>query len=307
VQCRLLILHALFGLVISQPLVAVTAADAPEKISYYFAAHEDDWQLFMNPAAFRDVRDEHAKVVFVHVTAGDNGLGIGSGGRKHPYYLARENGAQSAVRFMADVNQSPTNELAASVTLNGHPIYRLSYRNTVTYFMRLPDGHPSGSGFPATGNQSLERLANGQIKTLAAIDGSTTYESWADVVGTLRAILNHEKGSASSMKLNMPELDTTLNPGDHSDHLTMAKAVLEAAQEFPCARRIHYIDYASAQLAANLTPEESDVENAVFIVTVAGILALDHSNHWDDLHRSWIGRSYSREIPNHACAGKKEK
>jgi hypothetical protein len=102
------------------------------------------------------------------------------------------------------------------------------------------------------------------------------------------------------MKLNLPELDEKLNPGDHSDHLTMSKAVLVAAKEFPRARRIHYIDYASAELPANLTPEERDIENGVFIVTVAGILALDHSHHWDDLHRSWIGRSYSREIPKAA-------
>jgi hypothetical protein len=257
----------------------------------------------MNPAAFRDVRDEKTKVVFVHVTAGDNGLGRGHGGRMHPYYLARENGAQSAVRFMADVDRSPVEEKVEPVELNGHLIRRLEYRNTATYFMRLPDGHPSGSGFPATGNQSLERFVKGEIKTFAAIDGSATYESWQDFVATLRAILKHENGSATSMKLNLPELDETLNPGDHSDHLTMAKAVLEAAQEFSRARRIHYIDYASAELPANLRPEERDIENAVFIVTVAGILALDHSNHWDDLHRSWIGRSYSREIRNAGGVG----
>src|SRR5262245_29372388 len=27
----------------------------PDKVSFYFAAHEDDWQLFMNPSAFEDV------------------------------------------------------------------------------------------------------------------------------------------------------------------------------------------------------------------------------------------------------------
>ena len=26
-----------------------------DKVSFYFAAHEDDWQLFMNPSAFQDV------------------------------------------------------------------------------------------------------------------------------------------------------------------------------------------------------------------------------------------------------------
>ena len=68
------------------------AADSghSDKVSFYFAAHEDDWQLFMNPSAFGDVIGAAGKTVFVHITAGDDGLGIGSGGRKQPYYLARE-------------------------------------------------------------------------------------------------------------------------------------------------------------------------------------------------------------------------
>jgi hypothetical protein len=32
-----------------------TEAKRPDKVSVYFAAHEDDWQLFMNPSAFQDV------------------------------------------------------------------------------------------------------------------------------------------------------------------------------------------------------------------------------------------------------------
>ena len=67
----------------------------PARAAFYFSAHEDDWQLFMNPAAFRDVRDAAARCVFVHVTAGDAGLGTGNGGRHHLYYLARENGARA--------------------------------------------------------------------------------------------------------------------------------------------------------------------------------------------------------------------
>ncbi|HYV71500.1 MAG TPA: hypothetical protein VE970_15490, partial [Pseudolabrys sp.] len=84
-----------------------TLADEASKVSFYFAAHEDDWQLFMNPSAFQDVMGGAAKTVFVHVTAGDAGLGIGLAGRKHPFYLARENGAEAAIRFMADADATP--------------------------------------------------------------------------------------------------------------------------------------------------------------------------------------------------------
>ena len=68
------------------------AAEKADKVSFYFAAHEDDWQLFMNPSAFQDVLEGAAKTVFVHVTAGDAGLGTGDGGRKRTYCLARQNG-----------------------------------------------------------------------------------------------------------------------------------------------------------------------------------------------------------------------
>src|SRR5215831_4221677 len=98
---------------------ALTAAPAsaedgkrPDKVSFYFAAHEDDWQLFMNPSAFQDVINGAAKTVFVHLTAGDAGLGAGLGGRRHPFYLARENGAEAAIRFMADADGAPAERVA---------------------------------------------------------------------------------------------------------------------------------------------------------------------------------------------------
>jgi hypothetical protein len=116
------------------PAPALRAAERvrPDKVSFYFAAHEDDWQLFMNPSAFQDVINGAAKTVFIHMTAGDAGLGIGWGGRKHPFYLARENGAAAAIHFMADADNIPTDEIAEHRPFNGHSIYRVSYRNTVS-------------------------------------------------------------------------------------------------------------------------------------------------------------------------------
>ncbi len=81
-------------------MLATTQAFAADKVSFYFAAHEDDWQLFMNPGAFVDVLGGASKTVFVHVTAGDAGHGTDTIGRRWPYYLARENGAKSAIQFM---------------------------------------------------------------------------------------------------------------------------------------------------------------------------------------------------------------
>jgi hypothetical protein len=274
----------------------------PDKVSFYFAAHEDDWQLFMNPSAFEDVIDGAAKTVFVHITSGDAGLGMGRGGRKHPFYLARENGAETAIRFMADADDIPATKTASHMPFNGHPIYRVSYRNTVSYFLRVPDGSPSGAGYYHTGFQSLKRLADGANDRLSAIDGSTVYRGWRDLVATVRAILDYERGHAALVQINVAEIDPRINPNDHSDHLTTAKAALDAAKDLPCARRVFYVDYASSRLPENLNSQQRDRESSVFAVTLAGVLALDHGTSWHHYAESYVGKNYFRvEEPVGRC------
>jgi hypothetical protein len=275
----------------------------PDKVSFYFAAHEDDWQLFMNPSAFEDVTGGAAKTVFVHVTAGDDGLGIGSGGRNKPYYLARENGALSAIRFMADADKIPNDDKADPVAFNGHPVFRRSYRNAVGYFLRLPDGDASGAGFAGTGFQSLKHLAAGDMATLSAIDGSTTYHGWGDLVATVRDILGYERGAASLVQINVAETDSRINPADHSDHLMTAKAALDAAKDIDCVRRVYYVDYASSKLPENLNAHERDMESAVFAVTIAGVMEFGHGTAWRHYDLSYVGRNYFRvEEPSGNCA-----
>jgi len=289
---------------------ALRAADGerPDKVSFYFAAHEDDWQLFMNPAAFQDVINGAAKTVFIHMTAGDAGLGIGSGGRKHPFYLARENGAETAIHFMADADNIPTDEIAEHRPFNGHSIYRVSYRNTVSYFLRVPDGNALGTGYYETGFRSLKRLADGDIDTLSAIDGSAVYHGWSDLTETVRKIVDFERGRAGAVQLNVAELDARINPFDHSDHLMTAKAALDAVSDLACVRRVYYVDYASSKLPENLNAEQRDMESSVFAVTTAGVLAYDHRTFWHHYDETFIGRNYFRveEGSGRCGAGKTE-
>lgn len=266
----------------------------PDKVSFYFAAHQDDWQLFMNPSAFHDVIGGAAKTVFIHVTAGDAGLGTGAGDRKQPLYLARDNGAVQAVRFMADTEAVPDSGTSSAMPFNGHPIHRVSYRNTVSYFLRVPDGSPLGTGYAHTGYQSLKRLADGDNTRLAAVDGTTVYQGWSDLVGTLRAIINYERGQARLVQLNVAELDPHINPGDHSDHLMTAKAAIAAAQELSCVRLVSYVDYASSELPENLDLQQRDMESSVFAVTLAGVQAMGQPTSWQHYDSSYVGRNYFR-------------
>jgi len=56
--------YVLALLLLLGPTPAGAANVGPGKVSFYFAAHEDDWQLFMNPAAFEDVSGGASKTVF---------------------------------------------------------------------------------------------------------------------------------------------------------------------------------------------------------------------------------------------------
>jgi hypothetical protein len=279
------------------------AADRPDKVSFYFAAHEDDWQLFMNPSAFQDVLDGASKTVFVHVTAGDAGLGTGQGSRKKPYYLARENGAREAIRFMADTDHEPSVRNESRAMLNAHRVFRVAYRNTVSYFLRVPDGNIKGEGFEDTGFQSLLRLHKGAMATMTAVDGSTVYRGWDDLVRTVRAIVDAERGRASLVQINVAETDQSINPDDHADHLMTAQAALDAVKDMSCVRRVSYVDYASAKLPENLNAQQRDMESSVFAVTLAGVQAFDHSTSWRHYDGSYVGRNYFRvKEPAGSCA-----
>ena len=179
---------------------------AQETVAFYFAAHEDDWQLFMSPNAYRDVQASSTKVVFVYLTAGDGGAGIGNAGRSQPYYLARENGAKLSVMFIADAQTAPSVPADSVAMFAGHALKRWLYGRTVSYFLRLPDGDMDGSGYLGTGMQSLKRLHEGAIPKISAVDDSATYEGWADLTDTLRDLIDRERGSATKSKANARKL-----------------------------------------------------------------------------------------------------
>lgn len=216
--------------------------------SFYVVAHNDDWQLFMMPNAASDVADPHRRAVFIQVTAGDNGL-------VPPYWLAREQGAIGSLRYrLAQADSGyfvPPNESTGTRAFNGHDIRFWASRNVTAYCLRLPDGNVDGEGFPLYRRQSLKRLEQKAIPSLAAVDGSTTYAGWQDLAATVAAIVRQEAEGFGDVRLNCHDPDTERNPRDHPDHIMTGRLVQAMPLDLPVTRLL-YLGYAVSGYPADI-------------------------------------------------------
>src|SRR3954454_18953043 len=93
------------------------------EVSFYIVAHADDWQLFMQPNAYKGLVDADHKVVFIVTTAGD-------AGNEERYWRAREEGCKSSIRFclapLSDISES-----GGTREFNNHPITFWSVSNLI--------------------------------------------------------------------------------------------------------------------------------------------------------------------------------
>jgi len=276
-----------------------------ESTLFYTVGHQDDWQLFMNPNAFFDAHVPDAKVVFIYMTAGDANEGTtpAEGGRI-PYYLARESGAIAAAQFIG----TPPGEFQARtdlrrVPINGHSIYKVLYNNTVSYFLRLPDGFPKGDG----PSGSLQRLYNYQIPDLTDIEHRNTYTT-EDLIQTLRAIVMEEARGSSNVWANIPNRngipgngrmdDTDLYPSeleDHSDHIYSGRFMYEAIKPISCINWAEFKGYQTGwdTVAPNLTQEQLIQEAGTWGATVSGLLIQRSArNTFNAGHNKYLGKNY---------------
>ena len=276
-------------------------------VSVFTVAHQDDWQLFMNPAAYRAMDEPQEKAVFIHVTAGD--AGRGATGEPVPYYLAREEGALRAVRFMANA-ADPTQGRglamnAAKIDISGHPIQRFAYANAVVYFLRLPDGNIVNGTVFTPHPQAIDKLRTGAVESSQTIDGGTRYVGWDDLVSTLAAIVERERVAGSSLSLHLAETNEALNPRDHPDHRATALAMEEVAIRLPCATTHRHDEYATRSRPLNVTGEDYMIDVGTWAATASGLSDNLAKATWESEHNAWIGRSYSRSAPaSGSCAAR---
>ncbi|MEH6764908.1 MAG: discoidin domain-containing protein [Aequorivita antarctica] len=264
--------------------------------SVYVVAHPDDWQLFMNPNAYHSIKGANEKVIFLHVTAGDGG-----GGSSSSYYLAREEGSLRAIRFMSNtytnVGALGNNMNQTTVTVNGHQLLKFSYRNAVAYFLRLPDGDYSGNGYPLNNNESLEKLYNGSITGISAIDGTAAYNSLANLEATLQAIVTTEMIPSSNVTFNVADHDLGINPDDHSDHIYASLIMQDVANNIGGVAVNLYTEYFTASKAQNVFNDDYMVSAGTWAVTASGLSDSSYYSSWDNTHNVWLGKQYFRTVP----------
>lgn len=284
--------------IITRPRALMVIAN--QATVFYIVAHQDDASLFMYSNG--DISNPNVKVVFVYTTAGDGGLGNGPTAPPGPYFVSRERGAQQAIEFLADLVDITTGEPSSeSVLRNNHPVFRRGYRNTVSYYMRLPDGNIDGNGFPGTGNVSMTKLHAGSISSLTAIDGSTTYNGWSDVVNTLREIITAEATGSPVVWLNIPDPDPTSNPGDHPDHLATGLASSAAQATLPCVNMALYVGYAvSGQ--NNLDYQTTEDKTGTFANVVNGKTGAGWAGNFDAAHKDFLAGMLYRIVDGNGQA-----
>jgi hypothetical protein len=277
-------------------LIFLSTTTVAQTVSFYSAAHQDDWQLFMSSKTVFDRHNQH-KLVFITLTAGDAGLGKGGKGNI-PYYKARENGAILSAKFLADINQPASVGKGEWIDINNHKIYSYSYKNTINYFLRLPDGNPNGTGYEHTGNQSLQLTYDaqkaGNNKAIMAVDSSANYAGLHDLVKTIQTILKKEIKGQLKAYLHVTDTDTAINVRDHSDHLTASKIFEAAASGIEPLAIYSYINYFSARMPQNLSIRQVQNASALHACDVVGMTEGGYNSNWDALHNSWLSMDYYR-------------
>ncbi len=218
-----------------------------KKISFYVVPHADDWQLFMQPNAYRDLIVAGSKVVFIITTAGD-------AGNEKTYWSAREEGTKSSVRFCL----APRMALHESDGIKSFISHSINYwlcNNATCYFMRLPDGGLQGEGFARYNYQSLIKCKEETATPITAIDESTTYSNWQDLYNTIESIILAESAGNLHTCINFLNPDIKVNPDDHPDHIATGCAI-QVMNIIPTIPHVLFTGYSVRNNLCSLTEED---------------------------------------------------
>lgn len=270
-----------------------------QQVTYYVQADQDDWQLFMSKKVTDD-QIADAKVVLITLTAGDGGYGnTAFGTATLAYYLAKERGAAYSSKFVSDMTHPPISPYntypvptVQTVSINGKSLIKYVYgsNSVVNYFLRLPDGSPTGAGFAGTGNKSLKKLKEATIPNITSVDGINTY-TWSQLVNTIYAIIFAEKGADPQVWLNTGSSNAAIYPTEHSDHIFSSMAALEAvATRFWVGINEFAMDYSSNLTSPPyaLSNEEIEESSAAFGIYNWSLIKNKYLSQLNATTRAWL-------------------
>lgn len=254
------------------------------RMAVYVVAHQDDWQLFMDPLISNDINAPGCRTLIIHTTAGDAG-----DGRK--YWRAREAGAVNSLKFRIS-HDTGKQLLSGYIKVNKKKIFRTQAAHCSIYFLRLPDGGPYGEGFARYGFQSLSKLRRNSIGQIHSVDGLNCFSSFSEIGRLLDNIINREL-QAGLMKddtpivLNFPEYDNNINPDDHNDHLNTA-LLLMSMKVYATAGKRAFVHYHIQHVAPDLDGTELFWKVGMFSVYHQTVLDLHGHSTIGETHQYCI-------------------
>jgi LmbE family N-acetylglucosaminyl deacetylase len=254
-------------------------------------AHQDDWQLFMGDVVAGRIRSG-AGVVFIYLTAGDDG-------RDSLYWTTRERAALESTRTASAGLAIDTAVTCSTAKALEHAIRKCTVANTESYFLRLPDGRRDGRGFARHSYQSLRKLRAKRMTSISAVDGSAAYDSWADLVATVNALIG-EGSTGRTVTIHTSDPSVVVNPHDHFDHRMSGLLVADSRRKNNW-NVAYYTGYALASRAANRSKDQARQKVALFqaydgVMTSANPKWSAYREH-PAFYAECMLRTYGRKIP----------
>ncbi|MCR8548089.1 PIG-L family deacetylase [Salipiger sp. P9] len=240
----------------------------------------------MNPT-ISELIDADEPVTTVYLTSGDFGL-------DESYWGAREQGEKDAYAHMAGSNDWVDETVSVSAGGQEYEIassYLASQPEIRLYFMRLPDGF-SGTGSDTYGLESLEKLWDGSIETMTAVDDSATY-SRDELLNVLTALMDrHQPDQIHIQDHSSEHVDL-----EHSDHVHASEFAASAAADYSGDLTVtSYYGYATWGFEENVVGAEHEEMRDTF---------LEYAGHdpqvWGgdgqliDAYEEWLQREYVAE------------
>ena len=291
-----------------------------QTVHFSIQAHADDWQLFMSFRIISDMIFANTNIVFISLTGGDGSAGAGSYGTSGiPFYLSRENGSVYSSKFAADLTTGSApldNPTVSAVTITttspvgSHTVWKYTYKNTVNYFLRLPDGNGAGEGFSANHLQSLQKLKSGAITAINVVGNTSNNPSsgpplltytWSQLTATMRKIINDEKVTGTQSWIHAAHTitgaQTAYNTNDHSDHRYSSLAGQEAvASGMGWVGVNGFMDYNSSSQGANLSTTQHTNAAILFGLEVFGMTESHYESQFVTNHKDWLPMDYFQVI-----------